>query len=46
MAERENYVVELSEDPDVFAAGRLDDYDLLVLLNSTSCEPEDARDGE
>jgi uncharacterized protein len=46
MGERENYVVELSEDPDIFAAGRLDDYDLLVLLNSTSSEPEDAGDGE
>ncbi len=46
IGQREGYVVDVSEDPDIFAPGRLDEYDLLVLLNATSSEPDDAQDGE
>lgn len=36
IGEREGWVVEHTEDADVFAPGRLDQYDALVLLHTTS----------
>lgn len=45
LGDRAGYVVETSEDPGIFTAGRLEEYDLLVLLNSTSAGPGESPDG-